>query len=51
MVFTRARKKYDANVVDIRILLNDKPLDLRHAGLGLGLYSVIYGQPMELSND
>jgi len=26
MVFTSARKKYDANVVDNRILLNDKPL-------------------------
>jgi len=26
MVFTSARKKYDANVADKRILLNDKPL-------------------------
>jgi len=38
MVFTSARKKYDANVVDNRILLNDKPLQQVSTTQFLGVY-------------
>jgi len=38
MVFTSARKKYDANAVDNRILLNDKPLQQVSTTQFLGVY-------------
>jgi len=38
MVFTSARTKYDANVVDNRILLNDKPLQQVYITKFLGVY-------------
>jgi len=38
MVFISARKKYDANVVDNRILLNNKPLQQVSTTKCLGVY-------------
>jgi len=38
MVFTSERKKYDANVVDNRILSNNKPLQQASTTKFLGVY-------------
>jgi len=41
MVFTSARKQYDANVVDNRILLNGKPLQQVSTKKSIGTPSVM----------